>query len=182
MIVANQAVGILYISVDEERQFTQLEQLMLNNFVNQAAMAIYHARRLEDVKLDLVRKKEELDQLRRAGLLISSRLRLEEALDSILHLALEITNAQYGIFRLLDKHGEYLLTSAVHGVHMERPLVEKIPLHGNSIMALVARERQPLLISDLQQAPWVDIFYPLDSTLKMRSELAVPLINASGRL
>src|SRR5678816_2006788 len=49
-------------------------------------------------------------------------------------------------------------------------------------MALVARERQPLLISDLQQAPWVDIYYPLDSTLKMRSELAVPLINASGRL
>ena len=182
LIVAEQVVGILYIYLHEERQFTQLEELMLNNFVNQAAMAIYHARRLESVKHDLVRKDEELNQLRRAGLVISSRLRLEETLDSILQLALEITNAQYGIFRLLDKNGEYLVTSAVHGIHMERPLVEKLPLDGNSIMALVARERQPLLISDLQQDPWVQIYYPLDSKLEMRSELAVPLINASGRL
>jgi signal transduction histidine kinase len=103
-------------------------------------------------------------------------------LDSILQLALEITNAQYGIFRLLDKKGEYLVTSAVHGLNMERPLVEKLPLNGISVMALVARERQPLLISDLQQEPWSEIYYPLDSTLQMRSELAVPLINASGRL
>jgi GAF domain-containing protein len=182
LIVADQAVGILYIYLYEERQFTQLEQLMLNNFVNQAAMAIYHARRLAGVKHDLIRKEEELNQLRRAGLLISSRLRLEETLDSILQLALEITNAQYGIFRLLDKNGEYLVTNAVHGLHMERPLIEKLPLNGNSIMALVARERQPLLISDLRQEPWSKIYYPLDSRLEMRSELAVPLINASGRL
>ncbi len=98
------------------------------------------------------------------------------------NLALEITNAQYGIFRLLDKNGEFLVTSAVHGLRLERPLVEKLPLAGNSIMALVARERQPLLIPDLQQEPWAEIYYPLDSKLEMRSELAVPLINASGRL
>jgi GAF domain-containing protein/nitrogen-specific signal transduction histidine kinase len=182
LIVARQVVGILYIYLHEERQFTQLEELMLNNFVNQAAMAIYHARRLASVKHDLVRKDEELNQLRRAGLVISSRLRLEETLDSILQLALEITNAQYGIFRLLDKSGEYLVTSAVHGIHMERPLVEQLPLDGNSIMALVARERQPLLIPDLKQQPWEKIYYPLDSKLEMRSELAVPLINSSGRL
>ncbi len=182
LIVAEQAVGILYIYLHEERQFTHLEQLMLDNFVNQAAMAIYHTRRLSGIKRDLTRKNEELKQLRQAGLLISSRLRLEETLDSILELALEITHAQYGIFRLLDKHGEYLVTSAVHGLHLERPLVEKLPMNGNSIMALVARNREPLLIPDLRLEPWSQIYYPLDSKLEMRSELAVPLINASGRL
>jgi GAF domain-containing protein/nitrogen-specific signal transduction histidine kinase len=182
LIVAEQAVGLLYIYLHEERQFTHLEQLMLDNFVNQAAMAIYHARRLAGIRRDLVRKNEELNQLRQAGLLISSRLRLEETLDSILQLALEITNAQYGIFRLLDKHGKYLVTRAVTGVRLERPLVEKLPLDGNSIMAHVARTREPLLISDLRQEPWSTIYYPLDSNLEMRSELAVPLINASGRL
>lgn len=182
LIVADQAVGLLYIYLHEERQFTHLEQLMLDNFVNQAAMAIYHARRLAGIRRDLIRKNEELNQLRQAGLLISSRLRLEETLDSILQLALEITNAQYGIFRLLDKNGEYLVTRAVTGLHLEQPLVEKLPLDGNSIMAHVARTREPLLISDLRQGPWSKIYYPLDSTLEMRSELAVPLINASGRL
>jgi GAF domain-containing protein/nitrogen-specific signal transduction histidine kinase len=182
LIVAEQAVGLLYIYLHEERQFTHLEQLLLDNFVNQAAMAIYHAKRLAGIRRDLIRKEEELNQLRRVGLLVSSRLRLEETLDSILQLALEITNAQYGIFRLLDKDGEYLVTRAVTGLRLERPLVEKLPLQGNSVMAHVARTREPLLISDLQQEPWSSIYYPLDSNLEMRSELAVPLINASGRL
>jgi signal transduction histidine kinase/GAF domain-containing protein len=182
LIVAEQAVGLLYIYLHEERQFTHLEQLMLDNFVNQAAMAIYHARRLARIRRDLMRKDEELNQLRRVGLLISSRLRLEETLDSILQLALEITNAEYGIFRLLDRDGEFLVTRAVTGVLLERPLVEKLPLDGNSVMAHVARTREPLLISDLLQEPWSKIYYPLDSNLEMRSELAVPLINASGRL
>ncbi len=182
LVVAEQAVGILYIYLHEERQFTQLEQLMLDNFVNQAAMAIYHSRRLARIKRDLTRKDEELNQLRRVGLLISSRLRLEETLDSILQLALEITNAQYGIFRLLDKNGEYLVTRAVSGIQFEKPLTEKLPLNGNSIMAHVARTREPLLVSDLRLEPWSNIYYPLDSKLEMRSELAVPLINASGRL
>ncbi|HET6823134.1 MAG TPA: GAF domain-containing protein, partial [Anaerolineales bacterium] len=182
LIVAEQPVGLLYIYLHEERQFTYLEQLLLDNFVNQAAMAIYHAKRLAGIHRDLVRKDEELNQLRRAGFLISSRLRLEETLDSILHLALEITNAQYGIFRLLDKKGEYLVTRAVTGKSLERPLVEKLPLYGKSVMAHVARTREPLLISDLRQEPWSSIYYPLDSKLEMRSELAVPLINASGRL
>lgn len=182
LIVAGQAVGVLYIYLFQERKFSYLEQLMLDNFVNQAAMAIYHTRRLAGIRRDLKRKEEELNRLRQAGLVISSRLRLEETLESILQLALEVTNAQYGIFRLLDKSGEFLITRAVSGVALERPLVEKLPLNGNSIMAYVARTRQPLLISDLRQEPWSDIYYPLDSNLKMRSEVAVPLINAGGRL
>ena len=182
LIVAEQSVGILYIYLHEERQFSQLEQLMLDNFVNQAAMAIYHARRLAGVRRDLTRKDEELKQLRQAGLLISSRLRLEETLESILLLALKVTNAQYGIFRLLDRNGKFLVTSAVHGLNLERPLVEKLPLDGQSVMAFVARTREPVLIPDLRLEPWHTIYYPLDSKLEMRSELAVPLINASGRM
>jgi len=182
LIVAEQVVGILYIYLHEERKFSHLEQLMLDNFVNQAAMAIYHSQRIEGVKKNLMRKDDELNQLRRAGLIISSRLRLEETLDSILQLALEITYAQYGIFRLLDKSGEFLVTSAVSGIDFERPLVEKLPMNGSGIMVHVARTREPLLISDLREEPWSTVYYPLDSKLEMRAELAVPLLGASGRL
>ncbi|MBK7454735.1 MAG: GAF domain-containing protein [Anaerolineales bacterium] len=155
---------------------------MLDNFVNQAAMAIYHARRLTGVHRDLARKEDELSRLHRAGLIISSRLRLKETLESILQLALEVTNARYGIFRLLDKSGEFLITTAVGGSHMDKPLIERMPLDANGVMAHVARTRQPVLISDLRTEPWAQIYYPLDSGLKMLSELAVPLVNASGRL
>ncbi len=182
LIVAEQTVGILYIYLYEKREFTQLEQLMLDNFVNQAAMAIYHARRLAGVHRDLARKEDELNRLHRAGLIISSRLRLKETLESILQLALEVTNAHYGIFRLMDKSGKFLITSAVGGNDMDRPLIEKMPLDGNSVMAHVARTRQPVRIPNLGAEPWSQIYYPLDSSLKMLSELAVPLVNSSGRL
>jgi len=182
LIVAKNVVGVLYIYLYEDRNLSQLEELMLDNFINQAAMAIYHTQHLAGIKRDLAHKEDELNRLRRAGLLISSRLRLEETLESILELALEISNAQYGIFRLLDKSGEFLVTRAVSSVYLEKPLVEKLPLDGNSIMAHVARTREPLLISDLRQAPWAEHYYPLDSKIEMRSELAVPLIDASGRL
>ncbi|MFM8367202.1 MAG: ATP-binding protein, partial [Chloroflexota bacterium] len=78
--------------------------------------------------------------------------------------------------------GEFLVTSAVSSVQLERPLVENLPTNSKSVMAYVARTRQPLLIRDLREKQWADLYYPLDSVLEMRSELCVPLINASGRL
>lgn len=182
LIVAEQVVGILYVYLREERPFTRLELLMLENFVHQAAMAIYHTRRLSAMRRDLARKEEELNRLHRAGMLISSRLRLEETLESILQLALEITGAHYGIFRLLDKSGENLVTRAFAGDTLTRPKIETLPIHAQSVMAHVARSRQTILIPDLLAEPWAGIYYPLDADLQMRSELAVPLINASGRL
>ncbi len=182
LIVADQPVGALYVYLQDDRHFSQLELLMLDNFVNQAAMTIYHAHNLVRVQRDLKRKEDELTRLRRAGLLISSRLRLEETLESILQMALEVTGAQYGIFRLLDKSGRFLTTRAVAGEHLARPLVEALPLDSKSIMAWVARHRQPVCISDLHEEPWSTLYYPLDANIEMRSELAVPLIGASGRL
>ncbi|GAP21088.1 GAF domain-containing protein [Leptolinea tardivitalis] len=182
MIVADQVVGVLYVYLYEERPFSRLELLMLENFVHQAAMAIYHSRRLADVRKDLTRKEDDLNRLNRAGMLISSRLKLEETLESILHLALDMTGAHYGIFRLLDKSGKNLVTHAFAGQDMTRPLTEELPLNSNSVMAFAARSRQTILIPDLMAEPWAKVYYPLDAGMQMRSELAVPLINASGRL
>ncbi|MFH1523784.1 MAG: GAF domain-containing protein [Chloroflexota bacterium] len=182
LIVADQIVGALYVYLRDDRWFSQLELLMLDNFVNQAAMAIYHAHNLTRMQRDLTRKEDELIRLRRAGLLISSRLRLEETLEAILQMALEVTGAQYGIFRLLDKSGQSLITRAVAGDQLARPMIEALPLNSASIMSWVARSRQPVCISDLHEKPWSEMYYPLDASLKMRSELAVPLIGASGRL
>lgn len=182
LIVAEQAVGVLYIYLREARPFTRLELLMLENFVHQAAMAIYHTRQLAAMRRHLARKDEELRHLRRAGMIISSRLRLEETLEAILQLALELTDAHYGIFRLLDRKTQTLVTRAYAGDALTRPKIEALPLDSNSIMASVARSRQPILVHDLQASPWASMYYPLDAELPMRSELAVPLVDASGRL
>jgi len=182
LIVAGKTVGALYVYLHENRPFSQLEILMLENFVNQAAMAIFQTRQLAIVQHNLDRKEEELNRLRRAGLLISSREGLEETLEAILQMALEVPNAKYGIFRLIDKKGQNLITGAVAGENMDKPLVEILPVDDHSIMGWVATHRQSVCIPDLQAEPWASIYYRLDAGLEMRSELAVPLTGASGRL
>ena len=182
LIVAGDCVGVLYVYLREARSFSQLELLMLENFVNQAATTVYHARQLAGVQRDLTRKEEELTRLRKAGLLISSRLRLEETLEAILQMALDVTNGRYGIFRLLDESGRYLVTRAIAGEHLGQPATEPLPVDSTSVTGWVARHRQPLCIPDLQAEPWVRVYYPLDRDLTMRSELTVPLLGANGRL
>ncbi len=182
LIVADEPVGALYLYRHEDRSFSQLELLMLENFVNQAAMAIFHAQRLAVIQRDLTRKEDELSRLRRAGLLISSRSGLKETLEAILLMALEVTGARYGIFRLVDAEGARLITGAVAGDELIRPLVEDLPIAPNSVMGIVALERRRVRIPDLREERWRRVYYPLDTQLEMRSELAVPLINASGRL
>ncbi len=182
LITADTPLGALYVYLHEERTFTQLELLMLENFVNQAAIAMYHAQRLANVRRDLERKKEELQRLRHAGLLISSRWRLQDTLETILHMALEVTGARYGILRLVDETGENLVTRAIAGERLSRPAVESLPINATSITGWVAKYRQPLCIRDVRESPWSRIYYPLDYDIEMRSELAVPLVGANGRL
>lgn len=182
LIVASAPVGVLFIYLREVRPFSRLELLMLENFVNLAATAMHHAHNLARIQRDLARKEDELLRLRRAGLLISSRLGLADTLKAILHMALDVTGAQYGIFRLLDRDGQSLVTRAIAGEHLARPLAEAIPVESDSIMALAARTRLPVCVTDLQEDRWKSIYVPLDAELTMRSELAVPLIGANGRL
>lgn len=182
LVVAGAPIGVLYLYLREERRFTGLELLLLSVFVNQAAIALYHADQLRAVQRELARRADELARLRRAGLLISSRRRPQETLEAILQMALEVTGAQYGILRLVDRHHQLLITQAVAGERLDRPAVEALPLNATSITGWVARTRQPLNIADVQTGPWARLYYPLDYSLEMRSELAVPLIGAGGRL
>ncbi len=182
LIVAGQVLGVLLIDRRDKAPFTPIELALLDNFANQAAISIHHARQWERTQRDLLRKEKELERLRRAGLLISSRLRLEDTLEAILQMALEVTEAQYGIFRLVDKSGENLVTRAVAGKRASQPLVKALPMNATSVSGWVATHRRPLRLDDVRAEPWSRIYYPLYHDLEMRSELTVPLIGANGRL
>lgn len=184
LMVAGQVVGVLYqyLHRSAARQFTQLELLLLDNFVNQAAMAIYQARQLSAMTRSLARKEDELSRLRRANRLISARVGLQETLDTILAMALEVTDAHYGNLRLVDEAGQRLLGVAFAGDQLAALRTEPLPIDEHSVSGWVALHRRPARIDDLREPPWKSIYYPLDSATVMRSELVVPLIGGSGRL
>ncbi len=182
LVFTNEVLGVLYINLREKREFTDLELLVISNFVHLAALTLSLERQTALAQQEQNRKERELRRLRRAGMLISSRSGLKATLETILQVALEITDASYGIFRLVDRSGSSLVTQAISGIGLEKPAVENLVIDGNSIMGTVALKREPVVISDLREEPWKQIYYPFDHELEMRSELAVPLIGASGRL
>jgi signal transduction histidine kinase/transcriptional regulator with GAF, ATPase, and Fis domain len=182
LVVAGEVLGVLYVYLHEERHFSDLELLMLENFTNLTAMTVSLARQFGLAQQEQARKERELRRLRRAGMLISSRSNLKATLEAILQVALEVTDAVYGIFRLVDPGGKNLVTQAISQTGLNQPAVETLAIDEHSVMGLVATRREPVIVSDLRQEPWNRIYYPLDRGLEMRSELAVPLTGASGRL
>ncbi|MEJ2148619.1 MAG: GAF domain-containing protein [Chloroflexota bacterium] len=182
LIVADNPVGALYVYLHDDRVFSEVELFLLENFVNQAAMAIYHARQVSSIRRDLFRRDEEAARLRRASLLISSRPHLNETLEAILQMALEVTNAEYGNFWLVDRSGEFLRMAAMVTKGLEHPNKNDISLNQTSVTSWVANHRQAICIPDLRDGFWASIYMPFDRNMEMRSELAVPLIGASGRL
>lgn len=165
---------------DGERAVTAKDRLLADVFAQRLGAMVDLARQREELRRDRDRKEEELARLRRAALLISSRTGLEETLQSILQMALEVTGARYGIFRLMDEGR--LVTRAVAGEGLTRPLVEALPLDATSITGWVATHLEPVCVRDLREEPWSRLYYPLDERMQMRSELAVPLLGAGGRL
>lgn len=175
LIAADEPLGVLYVMLRDERRFSRQELLLLDNFVNQAALALYHSREMRAASQTLARKVHELEQLRRADALLSSRPRLDEALDEILRIALEMTGAPHGSFRLFDRRDGLLHLAAPRG-RAGAPL----PVDGTSVVGLAARRLQPVRIGDLHEAAWSGIYRPLTADAEMRSELAVPLVGAGG--
>ena len=182
LIAADEVLGALYVYRHEADPFSELELLTLDNFVNQAAITLYLARQLTRAQKEQATRSVDLRRLHRAGMLISTPSSVQETLDAILAMTLEFMEARHGIFRLVDRTGSQLITRAFAGEGLEHPLLEALPIDGNSIMGSVAMSKEPLVIGDLRQKPYADVYYPLDPEFEMRSELAVPLIGAGGRL
>ena len=182
LLVADEILGVLYVYLNQTRSFGELELLMLDNFVNLTAMTLSAAQRITQAQQEQSRKERELRHIRRAGRLISSHTSFNDTLNMILRMALELTDARYGIFRLVNKNGTHLDTRAFVGDENRRPATESLPIDKNSITGTVAVRRESLVVADVCEEPWNRIYYPFDHELQMRSELAVPLIGASGRL
>lgn len=182
LIVSDEIVGVLYVYRCDERYFNQIELLLLDNFVHLAGMAIYHGRQMGGLNKALTRKIREMEKLKWASGLISSRTNLDETLQEILAIGLDMTAAQYGSLELYDKKQGMLITKALAG-SKERPANEApLPVNEHSVVGWVALNQQSVLISDLRDPHWQAIYRPLLTDQKMCSEVAVPLIGGGGQL
>jgi GAF domain-containing protein len=184
LLVEGKPNGVLYIGLHAKRRFSTEELLILDIFVFQAAIAVHNTRRFDEINRALQRKVDELERLRSAERLISSRRNLEETLREILRTAIDVTCAAHGSFRLLDKQARELRLVALSGT-AETPAGGELGLPIDdrySVVGWVAQHRQPVRINDLRLPPWSGIYRPLHSKGEMLAELAMPLLGAGGGL
>ena len=173
---------VLAVMLPPGRELTPEQRAGVENAAIHAAAALARVQDAARMQVSLQRKEEELARLRRADMLISSRLGLQETLESILQMALEVTGARYGIFRLVDEDRQRLITRAFAGDDLGHPHTEALPLDESTITGQAAVSRKTLCIADVRDPVWRRVYYPLDKDRKMRSELVTPLIAPSGRL
>jgi hypothetical protein len=117
----------------------------------------------------------------RADRLISSRRNLTTPCARS-NTALNLTGAELGSFRLLDKATGRLRLVALVGAVPDLRRDNLPPEETSGVVGWVARHRQPVCIADLHQPPWAEIYRPLTERRVMRSELAVPLLGPGDGL
>ncbi len=180
--VGGEVVGVLYVYRCDERRFSKVELLILDNFVQLAAIAIHYGRRVGGLSRALKRKVREMEKLKRASHLISSRPSLNETLQEILTIGLDMTAAQYGSFELYDRKRDLLVSKALAGSKESPAREPQLPVNENSVVGWAAVNCKSVKIDNLREPPWCNIYYPLPFEREMLSELAVPMFGAGGGL
>lgn len=176
----NTLLGVMYLYLHEDREFTNHEVGIVEIFAIYGAMGVFFLQLKEDLNNNIQAKEAELLQLQSAAKVLFSKQNLSETLQAILDLALSLTGADYGIFRLVDEQKKYLLTFSYATADMRKPRLEALLIDQNSIMGTVAMNKKTILIEDIQSGDYG--YYPLSEDILMRSELAIPLINSNGGL
>jgi GAF domain-containing protein len=166
-------VGLLFVNFREHHHFSREEFEIIQLFANQAAVAIWNARLYGRTSEKLEQKVAELQTIGEINQLITSTLNLEEVLDLILDKAMELVNVRNGVLQLMDDETDELvirLRKDPLPVPLKRPRLRP----GEGITGKAAQEKQSIVVNDVMQPPWQDIyceFWP-----ETRSELAVPLL------
>jgi GAF domain-containing protein len=167
-----EAVGVLFVNFRSLHRFTQDELEVIQLFANQAAVAIWNARRYGGTSDRLEQKLAELQTVSEISQLITSTLDFEEVLPLILEKAMESLNVQHGVLQLVDKEtGELVIQLRVG------PPVASAPPRlrpGEGITGKAAEEKRSIIAYDVRQPPWQGYYHLLWP--ETRSELAVPLL------
>lgn len=166
-------VGILFVSYRHPHQFTEDEMEIIQLFANQAAVAIWNARLYGRTNEKLEKKVGELQTVSEISQVITSTLDLNEVLSLILGKAMELVDAKNGVLQLVeDDTGELAiqLRKDPLPITLDQPRLKL----GEGVTGKAAQEKRSIIVHDVTQPPWRDIYYQLWPDT--RSELAMPLL------
>ena len=180
MLKEGELVGAIGIYRQEVRPFTDKQIELLNNFANQAVIAIENVRLLNELRdrtTQLGRSVEELRALGDVSQAVNSTLDLKTVLDTIVAKAVQLSGTEAGTIYEFDEHQRDLLFRSTYG--MDDSVIAALKDHHIGIseptIDQAVRSHAPVQISDVREIPMTPA-RDIASRAGYRALLVVPLL------
>jgi GAF domain-containing protein len=162
MLKDNVPVGALLLAHVEARPFTETQIELVENFANQAVIAIENARLLSELRErtdELGRSVGELRALGEVSQAVNSTLDLETVLSTIVAKAVQLSGTEAGAIYVFDDVAQQFHLHATYG--MERDLIDvlskrRIGLDETNIAAVLAAH-ELIQVADLREEARSDL-------------------------
>jgi GAF domain-containing protein/anti-sigma regulatory factor (Ser/Thr protein kinase) len=174
-------VGVLSLTHNEARPFTDEQIARAETFADQAAIAIENARLFEAEQArtrELARSVQELKALAQVSQAVNSSLDLETVLNAILGHACEMSDTTGGAIYVLDEaKGEFVLEAGHNMTEEHLAAVRQHPIRrGDSIVGRCAERREAVQVPDIAEGEPHPLYGILERA-GFRALLAVPLLH-----
>jgi GAF domain-containing protein/DNA-binding NarL/FixJ family response regulator len=159
-------LGVLYVVFHDPRAFNQRELTSVRLMAHQATLAIAKSRLFEMLNrhvfrtnTDLMRKLQEIEELKRISRLISSTPEIDQIYSNILQGAMAISGAPHAALLMMDEQHRAVVA------HVRRDgqiVTEKVDLHAYAL-DVPARGPSPAAPQDaaqtlMRRTPWLSIY------------------------
>ena len=173
MLKDEMLMGAISIYRQEVRPFANKQIALLQNFANQAVIAIENTRLLNELRQSLEQQTAMADVLR---VISSSTGDLKPAFDTMLENAVHICEARFGNLSLFD--GQDLHMAAMHNAPRSyeelRSSDPLIPLGGSIVGPVIATKRVVHIADLAAEEPYASS--PLSRVAGARTAIAVPML------
>ncbi|MFQ5912133.1 MAG: GAF domain-containing protein [Nitrospinota bacterium] len=177
LLLEDRVVGVLNCLTKQVRHFKGDEIELMQDFADQAAVALGNARAFEEVR----RKSAQIAKLNEINRKLTSTLDLDEIFASILEASKELVGGRYAAIFLYDE-AQGNLTPHLKTCKRFAPDVELPRLRpGEGLAGWVAQHRRPVMVLDPQRDPrWV--MRPWNENRKLGAFAGMPLVSRGALL
>ncbi len=180
MLREDELIGAIAIYRSEISPFTDKQIELVQNFANQAVIAIENVRLLNELRSrtdDLARSVGELQALGEVSQAVNSTLDLEQVLTTIVQRAVQLSRTDAGAIYVFDEARQEFKLRATYGMsdEMIAAITDRHISTGDAHIGPAATQRKPVQVPDIEKEPLTPV-NEINIREGFRAVLIIPLL------